>query len=100
MSDTTMGNVAHFPRTSGDRERTSAVLDRAKNWFEQVCCALRGHDAVLTYGPNNVFLECTSCGHQSAGWAVGPKRYTLRPATRGSRRTPYHLAFSVLRRTA
>lgn len=100
MNGTMMGRVAHFPTTSGDRERTSALLDRPKNWFEQVCCALRGHDAVLTYGQSSVFLHCTSCGHKSAGWQVGPKRYALLPAARGSRRTPYHLAFSVLRRTA
>jgi ribosomal protein S27E len=100
MSETTMGRLAHFPATSGKGERTDEALAGTKSRLERILCRLRGHSTVLTFGSSSVFLRCTSCGHESAGWDVGPKRYVSSPVDAGARRTPYHLAFTVYRRSA
>ncbi len=57
--------------------------------FQQALCALRGHDAILQYERNRIFLRCTSCGHETPGWEVSSAeasihrveaRSALRPA--------------------
>jgi hypothetical protein len=39
-------------------------------WFQQTLCSLHGHDAILQYERNRIFLRCTSCGHETPGWEV------------------------------
>jgi hypothetical protein len=44
--------------------------------LRQRWCGLRGHDAVLHFEGARVMLRCTSCGHDSPGWAThgrGPR---------------------------
>ena len=46
-------------------------------WFQQSLCALHGHDAILQYERNRIYLRCTSCGHETPGWEV-PNNATVR----------------------
>lgn len=38
-----------------------------------LCGVLHGHDSLLDIQPRKLSLLCTSCGHQSPGWEIGPK---------------------------
>ena len=37
--------------------------------FRRLCCALRGHTAVLRIAPGKLCLVCP-CGYASPGWRV------------------------------
>lgn len=59
------------------RSAADAVEDKAQGvvawflgWLQQSLCALHGHDAILQYERNRIFLRCTSCGHATPGWEV------------------------------
>lgn len=39
-------------------------------WLQHTVCALHGHDAILQYERDRIFLRCTSCGHETPGWDV------------------------------
>lgn len=43
-------------------------------WLEQRFCALRGHQAMLTFDPPRMFLSCHACGWTSSGVTVKPKQ--------------------------
>ena len=40
----------------------------AMSWVQQRICGLHGHDALLQYERNRIFLRCASCGHETPGW--------------------------------
>jgi hypothetical protein len=40
------------------------VMDRVR----QVFCGMHGHDNMLQFEHEHLFLQCTSCGHQTPGW--------------------------------
>jgi hypothetical protein len=42
------------------------VMDRVR----QVFCGLHGHDNMLQFEHEHMFLRCTSCGHQTPGWRL------------------------------
>ena len=42
------------------------VLDRVREAF----CGLHGHDSLLQFGTDRLFLKCVSCGHESPGWEL------------------------------
>jgi hypothetical protein len=72
-------------------------------WVQQSLCALHGHDAILQYERNRMFLRCTSCGHETPGWEVSAnstmaRHRPLEPARPSSLATPRDLA--VARRIA
>jgi hypothetical protein len=79
-------------------ERRDSLLARAADAIRRALCGLRGHDTVLHFEQKRVMLRCTSCGHDSPGWAIdsaGPRRvfhgdaerHLLRPERVGLRRT-------------
>jgi hypothetical protein len=43
-------------------------------------CSLHGHDAILQYERNRIFLRCTSCGYETPGWDVTRTPALLHPA--------------------
>lgn len=47
-------------------------------FLQRLICAIRGHDDYLHFEKNRVYLECVSCGHESPGWTVEPRRPVLR----------------------
>lgn len=46
-------------------------------WLRQVWCGLHGHDPLLNFERDRMFLRCTSCGHQTPGWNIGVQRPQL-----------------------
>jgi hypothetical protein len=43
-----------------------SVFDRVRQTF----CGLHGHDSLLQFGQDRMYLKCVSCGHESPGWEV------------------------------
>jgi hypothetical protein len=52
---------AHSPDGFGER-----VFDRLR----QAICGLHGHDTLLQFEQERMFLRCTSCGHETPGWEL------------------------------
>ena len=42
------------------------VLDRVQEIF----CGLHGHEHLLQFQQDRLFLRCLSCGHESSGWEL------------------------------
>jgi len=50
-----------------------SVIDRLR----QMYCGLHGHDNLLQFQQERMFLKCASCGHESPGWALNEAPPTL-----------------------
>jgi hypothetical protein len=52
------------------------VIDRVR----QVFCGLHGHDSMLQFEQDRMFLRCVSCGHETPGWSLdeAPPTVTVR----------------------
>ena len=84
--------VIHYPhRIASDEGPRASAADaqeagdgyatRVFWWLRQTYCGLSGHDALLQFGRNRMFLQCASCGHESPGWELNETtapRITLR----------------------
>jgi hypothetical protein len=51
-------------------ERPRGIVAWALDRVQQGLCGLHGHDALLHYERNRIYLRCTSCGYESPGWEV------------------------------
>jgi len=51
-------------------ERPRGIVASALARVQQGLCGLHGHDALLQYERNRIYLRCTSCGHETPGWEV------------------------------
>jgi hypothetical protein len=67
-------NVSENPVT----DSSDGWLRKALRAIYQFICGLQGHDTLLHYGPDRVFLVCSSCGHQSEGLTLDHQRPKLR----------------------
>jgi hypothetical protein len=38
--------------------------------FRQLFCGLHGHDRLLQFERDRLFLKCVSCGQESPGWEL------------------------------
>ena len=56
-------DAAHTPGADGIGTR---VFDRVR----QLVCAIHGHDNLLQFEQDRMFLRCASCGYQSPGWEI------------------------------
>jgi hypothetical protein len=66
-------DVSHRTQTAlteGFRER---VLGRVR----EMLCGLRGHDDLLQFQRDRMFLKCFSCGHETSGWELNQTPPTL-----------------------
>jgi hypothetical protein len=52
------------------------VIDRVRQMF----CGLHGHDSMLQFEQDRMFLRCVSCGHETPGWSLdeAPPTVTVR----------------------
>jgi translation initiation factor 2 beta subunit (eIF-2beta)/eIF-5 len=41
-----------------------------RHWL---CVLCGGHDRLLNYEKDRIFLKCTNCGHETPGWSIEPK---------------------------
>jgi hypothetical protein len=62
------------------RELHDGIVGRAFARSRAFLCGLRGHDNLMHFEKERVFLECVSCGHESPGWALtgAPPKIVLR----------------------
>ena len=44
----------------------TGVVARVRQMF----CGMHGHDNLLQFERDRMFLRCVSCGHESPGWAL------------------------------
>ena len=51
----------------------SRVMDRIRQMF----CGLHGHDAMLHFAQDRLYLRCVSCGHETSGWELNETRPTV-----------------------
>jgi hypothetical protein len=66
---------------AGDRH--GRVIDRLR----QMICGLHGHDSMLQFERDRMFLRCVSCGHETPGWAVNEAARTV-PVRAEARKEP------------
>ncbi|MDO8794507.1 MAG: hypothetical protein Q7J25_07810 [Vicinamibacterales bacterium] len=59
------------------------VLDRVREAF----CGLHGHDSLLQFQQDRMFLKCVSCGHESPGWELNQTPPTVVARANRRRRT-------------
>jgi hypothetical protein len=63
--------ASHEADTETQAHRTddhvgTAVVARVRQMF----CGMHGHDNLLQFERDRMFLRCVSCGHESPGWAL------------------------------
>ena len=65
------------------------VIDRVRQMF----CGLHGHDSMLQFEQDRMFLRCVSCGHETPGWLLDetPPTVTIRGDARRHAITRPHL---------
>ena len=51
---------------SHDDGRAARVWDRVR----QAMCGLHGHDRLVHFEEDRMFLRCVSCGHETPGWEI------------------------------
>lgn len=51
---------------SPEPEGFGRVFDRVR----AVLCGLHGHDNLLQFDRDRMYLKCTSCGYESPGWEL------------------------------
>lgn len=58
-------DTASEAHRADDHART-AVVARVR----QIFCGMHGHDNLLQFERDRMYLRCVSCGHESPGWAL------------------------------
>jgi hypothetical protein len=46
------------------------VMDRVREIF----CGIHGHEHLLQFQADRMYLRCLSCGHESSGWKLNEAR--------------------------
>jgi hypothetical protein len=88
--------VSNFPRllatAGGFKSRPAQTLqtegfgERMLDRVREVFCGLHGHDALLQFEGDRMFLKCVSCGHETPGWELNEPRPIV--AARADNRRP------------
>ena len=61
------------------------VVTKIVDRMRQAYCGLHGHDSLLQFERERMFLQCMSCGHVSPGWELNetpPTRIEAKTASR------------------
>jgi hypothetical protein len=71
--------LTHGSQPSSDRafreyEYSDGLGARALDWLRQALCGLHGHDSLLQFEKDRIFLKCVSCGHETPGWELTEPR--------------------------
>jgi hypothetical protein len=84
--------------TEGDTEDSlgSTVILKMR----QVFCGMHGHDTLLQFEQDRMFLRCVSCGHESPGWALDETPPTVTEGGDLPRRVTMHQPLVGIRRVA
>jgi hypothetical protein len=63
------------------------ALSRLLKRVRFLLCGLHGHDPLLHFDRNRMYLRCASCGYETPGWELDQKRPRVR--FRGDSRRQY-----------
>jgi hypothetical protein len=86
--------VTHYPQMSSGEslslaEHTHRADDgigaRMLAWIGRAYCGLHGHDSLMHFEKDRMFLQCASCGHATPGWELTEQRPMM--SVRAARRT-------------
>lgn len=55
------------------------VAEQALDRVREMLCGLQGHQHLLQFQRDRMFLRCLSCGHESSGWKLKEERPRQRP---------------------
>jgi hypothetical protein len=72
---------------TGEEGALRGVMGRTWQRVHHAICGLHGHDPLLQFDNNRVFLRCASCGYETPGWDVGKNRPRLRFGGNAARHT-------------
>ena len=72
--------VTYYPHRVESRQgsETGTVTHQADDGLatrmltqvRQTFCGMHGHDSLLQFEQDRMFLRCVSCGHESPGWSL------------------------------
>lgn len=72
--------VTYYPHRAASRDRVETENDaqpggrglamRVLNQVRQTFCGMQGHDSMVQFERDRMFLRCDSCGHESPGWTI------------------------------
>lgn len=65
--------AVHGNRTTGETHE-EGFGGRAFDWLRQMACGLHGHDTLVQFEHDRMFLRCVSCGHETHGWELNNPR--------------------------
>ena len=54
--------------THDDMAQTEGLGTRVIDRLHQMMCGLHGHDTLLQFKQDRMYLRCQSCGHETPGW--------------------------------
>jgi hypothetical protein len=91
--------VTNFPHTilsdkgiraAADEAPTDGLGGRVIDRLRQMYCGMHGHDTLLQFQQERMFLRCASCGHETPGWLLNeaPPTVTMRAEGRQLRLVP------------
>jgi len=85
--------IREIPATTGEDAGVDGLGGRMIDRLRQMFCGLHGHDTLLQFEQDRMFLRCVSCGHQTPGWELNetPPTVTLRGDARHHRLARPHL---------
>ena len=69
-----------------EAQQPLGAIDRCGSWLRTVICGLHGHDLLLNFEPDRLYLRCVSCAYESHGWVL--KEADPRVAGGAGRRRP------------
>ena len=59
-----------LPARQDADEADTGIGTRALVWLREFYCGLHGHDNLMQFGKDRMFLQCASCGHETPGWLL------------------------------
>lgn len=70
--------VTHYPKPVASFDDVAidvhpepdGIVTRTMHRMRQAFCGLHGHDNLMQFEKDRLFLQCVSCGHESPGWTL------------------------------
>ncbi len=66
--------ASHSERSARAASPTEGLGQRVMDWLRQAICGMHGHDTLLQFEQERMFLRCVSCGHETPGWELNEAR--------------------------
>jgi hypothetical protein len=73
--------VTNYPQAIAAKRQVVEAQQESVTMFDrlrQMMCGLHGHDALVQFEQDRMFLRCVSCGHETHGWELNDLRPKVR----------------------